>query len=162
MIRFCLLFLAFIFAFALLTSTRAAERFLHEPLSRIVAALCGLVLSLLGSASVSRSYVTFNGFNAEIVEACNGVLPTYIYLAAVLAFPSRWRDKSWGVLIGIPLIFLINLVRVITLMLLGAYRPQAFEGVHIYVWQALVVALSMAVWVFWAERFARPRFPADP
>ena len=37
-----------------------------------------------------------------------GVLPTYIYVSAVLAFPSRWRDKAWGILIGIPSILFIN------------------------------------------------------
>lgn len=89
-------------------------------------------------------------------DACNGILPTYIFVAAILAFPSSWREKGIGLMIEIPAIFAINVVRVVTLMCLGASYPDLFEQVHIYVWQTLVVALSMAVWLFWAERFVRP------
>jgi len=98
----------------------------------------------------------------QIVEACDGILPAIIYLSAVLAFPSRWIDKGWGILIGFPAIFLINLTRLVTLMFVGANWPDLFEQVHIYVWQALVIALAMVVWVFWAERFVRTRSVARP
>lgn len=130
---------------------------LHQPLSRLLAIASVPVLSVAGSAWSSDTQLHFEGFSAVVEEACNGVLPTYIYIAAVLAFPSRWAEKAWGILIGVPTIFVINLVRVITLMFFGAYWPDLFEKVHIYVWQALVVGLSMAVWLFWVERFVRPR-----
>ena len=152
-LRFSIVFLSLVFAFALLTSTAAADSLLHSPLSRLLTFLAASALSLGGHASSSGTYLEFNGFSVSIVEACDGILPTYIYLAAVLALPSRWREKLWGILIGIPAIFFINLTRIVTLMLFGAKWPGAFERVHIYVWQALVIALSMAVWVFWAERF---------
>jgi len=155
MVRFCLLFLLLVLIFAVLTSTPSAQVMLHAPLSRLLVLISASILGAFGTVSASGNYLSLNGFGVSIVEACNGVLPTYLYVAAVLALPSRWRDKGWGVLIGVPAIFLINLIRVITLMLCGAYWPTVFEQVHIYVWQALVIGLSMAVWVFWAERFAR-------
>jgi len=161
-IRFCVLFLALIVLFAVITSTGAAAGRLHEPLARLVALLSGSILSVFGSATVSGNTLIFNGFGASIVEACNGVVPTYIFVAAILAFPSRWKEKALGLLMGIPAIFLINLVRVITLMVLGAYWPDLFERVHIYVWQTLVIVLSMAVWIFWAEVFVRPGRRANP
>ncbi len=155
-IQFCLLFFVFILLFTFLLSTDLANRYLHEPLARLIANSSLPFLAVFGRASVSGNILNFNGFGAAIVEACNGILPTYIYLSAVFAFPSRWRAKGWGVVIGIPLIFLINLIRVITLMMFGAFQPELFEQVHIYVWQALVIALSMGIWIFWAERFVRP------
>ena len=154
-LRFCLGFLSFTLLFALATSTETATRYLHEPLARLLALMSVPILSLFGEASAHGSFLAFEGFQASIVEACNGVLPTYIFFSAVLAFPSRWRAKGWGFLIGVPAIFLINFIRVVTLMILGAFRPDLFEQVHIYVWQALVITLSMAVWVYWAERFVR-------
>ena len=156
-LRFGLVFLALIVVFALLTSNPFAERMLHEPLSRLIAAVSTAFLSLFGTTLISGNSLSFNGFSASIEEACDGILPTYIYLSAVLAFPSRWRDKVWGILIGIPAILLINVIRVVTLMIFGAYWRESFERVHIYVWQALVIALSLAIWVFWVERFVRPR-----
>jgi exosortase H (IPTLxxWG-CTERM-specific) len=157
MAYFCATFLSLVILFAVLTSTPWADRVLHQPLSRLLAIASVPFLSIAGSAWSSGTQLHFEGFSAVVEEACNGVLPTYIYIAAVLAFPSRWVEKAWGILIGIPTIFVVNLVRVITLMFFGAYWPDLFEKVHIYVWQALVVGLSMAIWLFWVERFVRPR-----
>jgi len=61
-------------------------------------------------------------------------------------------------LIGIPAILLINVVRVVSLMILGAHNPDIVERVHIDVWQTAIVVLALGIWIFWAERIARPRF----
>jgi exosortase H (IPTLxxWG-CTERM-specific) len=153
--RFGILFISLVILFSYLSSTRIAARFLHDPLCGLVARSAVPFLSLWGDASSAGSLLNLDGFSVSIVEACDGVLPAYIYLCAILAFPSRWSAKLWGVLLGIPAILLINLFRVVTLAIVGARWPDLFEGVHIYVWQALVIALSMALWILWAERFAR-------
>jgi exosortase/archaeosortase family protein len=156
-LRFCGGFLLLIALYAAVYSTPFVERWIHAPLSRLVAVVCVPILALFGETSLSGTYLRFEGFDAVIVEACNGVLPTYIFVAAVLAFPSRWQDKLRGVLIGVPAVFAINLVRVVSLMLVGARRPDLVERVHIDVWQTAVVALAMGLWVFWVERYVRPR-----
>ena len=155
-VRFCVVFLLLIFLFSSFTSTRLIGVILHEHLTRLLANLSAPILALFGNASASGHYLSFNGFGASIEGACDGVQPTYIYVAAVLAFPSSWRAKGWGILIGIPAIFLINYIRVVSMMFCGAYWPNWFERVHVYGWQALVIALTMAVWVFWADLFVRP------
>jgi exosortase H (IPTLxxWG-CTERM-specific) len=155
--RFCALFLGLIVLFSSLASSRWAGPVLHERLTGLIARLSASILALIGDASASGHDLTFNGFPASVEGACDGVQPMYIYLAAVLACPCRWRDKGWGILVGIPAIFLINFIRVATMMLLGAYWPDLFEWTHLYGWQALVIILTMAVWIFWAELFVRPR-----
>ncbi len=156
-VRFCLLFALYIAVFITLSWTAVAERYLHAPLSRFLAAAAVPLLLVLGDSRAMGSLLGFDGFWVTIDESCDGVAATCIYLSAVLALPSPWRARLWGVLIGIPSIFAINMVRIVTLTVLGARRPDIFEWVHIHVWQALVIALSMAVWIFWAERFVRPR-----
>jgi len=153
--RFCVTFLLLIALYSATFSTPFVARWVHEPMSRLVALISMPLLSLLGEASLSGTHLTFNGFRAVIVDACNGVLPTYIFLAAVLAFPSTWRDKLSGVLLGVPVILVINVARVVSLMILGAHQPDIVERVHIDVWQTAVVALAMATWIFWVERFVR-------
>ncbi len=149
------LLLALLFAAGILTG--AAQRHLHDPLARFSASVVGTALARIGRASSSGGLVRYEGFDMEIVDACDGLLPVCIYLSAVLAFPSRWRDRAWGILIGVPAIFLLNLIRLVTLAVLGAWKPDLLDWVHIYVWQALIIGLSMAIWVFWVERFVRPR-----
>ena len=154
--RFAATFLGLVFAFRWFVSIGPVEWILHDPLCVLIARLSGAVLSPFGAVAVQGNRLAFDGFWVVVVEACNGVLPTTIYLAAVLAFPTTWVARLWGVAIGIPAIFVLNLVRVVSLLILGAHWPSAFEEVHIYVWQTLVVALSMAIWIFWAEYFVRP------
>ena len=156
MLRFAATFLGLVIAFRWIVSTGPIERVLHDPLCTLIARLSGAILSPFGTATVQGNRLAFDGFWVIVVEACNGVLPTTIYLAAVLAFPTTWVARLWGVAIGVPTIFLLNLVRVVSLLILGAYWPAAFEQVHIYVWQTLIIALSMGVWIFWAEYFVRP------
>jgi len=154
-VRFCVVFLLLIVLFSSLTSTRLVGVILHEHLTRLITMLSSSVLALFGNATASGHYLSFMGFGASVEGACDGVQPTYIYICAVLAFPCRWRDKGWGILMGIPAIFLIILTRVVTVIVCGAARPEFFERVHLYGWQALVIVLTMAVWVFWAEGFVR-------
>ena len=140
---------------AALETSGAAGRFLHEPLTRILARLTVTLLAPFGPSGSLGLFVHFRGFYIEIADACDGVLPTYIFLAAVVAFPASWKEKGWAILCGVPAIFTMNLARLLSLLVLGAYWPGLFESVHIYVWQALVIAFSLALWVFWAERCAR-------
>jgi exosortase H (IPTLxxWG-CTERM-specific) len=158
---FCLRFLILLLVFAGLSATPQADRLLHRPLSSLFARLAAPVLSAFGPASADENILVFKSFPASVEEACDGVLPTLIFVAAVLAFPSRPKQKVSGILLGIVVIFSINLVRLITLMLVGSYWPEVFERVHIYVWQALVIALSMGLWIFWVETYARRGTPAD-
>ena len=153
MLRFMVVFLGLIATFLTLGSTATAEVTLQAPLCHAVAALARLPLGLFGEATARGNWLGFDGFGAVVVEACNGFLPTAIYVAAVLAFPSAWRAKAWGLLLGVPAIQLINLMRVVSLMIIGAHWPALFEQVHIFVWQTLVISFTMAVWVGWIEAF---------
>jgi exosortase H (IPTLxxWG-CTERM-specific) len=155
-LRFAALFLALAAGLTALASTGLARRAVHEPLSRAIAVATSWPLGLIGEASVRGHELSFDGFRAVVVEACNGVLPIAIYSAAVLAFPSRWREKLVGVAIGVPAILLINVLRVASLMILGAHWPSLFERAHIFVWQTLVIALAMAVWIYWIEAWVQP------
>ncbi len=155
-LRFAGTFLVLVFVFRWVASLGPIERVLHDPLCTLIARLSGALLTPFGAVLVQGNRLAFDGFWVVVVEACNGVLPTLIYLAAVFAFPTTWTARLWGGAIGIPAIFALNLIRVASLLVLGAHWPSVFEQVHIYVWQTLVVALSMGIWIFWAEYFVRP------
>lgn len=93
-------------------------------------------------------------FEVDVAPACSGAVPTSIYLAAVFAYPTNWRAKGIGAALGIGAIHLVNLVRVSALFLIGLYFREAFHETHVYVAQALVVCVAVALWLYWATRFA--------
>jgi len=93
-------------------------------------------------------------FVVDVSPACSGAVPSMIYLAAVFAYPSGWRSKFIGAGIGMGVIHSVNLIRVVALFLIGLFAHQYFHDTHVYVAQALVVAIAVATWLFWAGRFA--------
>ena len=124
-----------------------------------------IALSLALSAGTIRiegaDRLAGKGVSFELRNGCNGVWATIIFVSAVLAFPSRFSVKAWGVLLGFCAIFVINLARVISLYYIVLYYPKAFEGAHIYVWQSVVIGAAVLLWLFWAQR-ASPLGPEEP
>jgi exosortase/archaeosortase family protein len=92
-------------------------------------------------------------FEVDVSPACSGAVPSMIYLAAVLAYPASAKAKLIGSVLGLAMINGLNLIRVVALFLIGLYANQYFHETHVYVAQALVIAVAVATWLFWAGRF---------
>ncbi len=146
--------------FSLLTYEPIVHRVdIATVLARASAWLSGLFLRGLGAVigfpvSIRGTNLASGSFAVDVSPACSGAVPSMIYVAAVVAYPARLRAKLIGVAIGIAIIHGVNLVRVIALFLVGLFLHQYFHDTHVYVAQALVVAVAVATWLFWAGRFA--------
>ena len=44
----------------------------------------------------------------------------------------------------------LNLIRIVTLFLIGVYFRKFFHMMHIDVWQALFILLTISLWFLWA------------
>lgn len=115
---------------------------------RAIGALGGFPIHRMGTIMGSGS------FEVDVAPACSGAVPTSIYLAAVFAYPTSWRARWLGTAIGIGVIQLVNIIRVSALFLIGLYFHEIFHDTHVYVAQALVVCVAVALWLYWATRFA--------
>lgn len=146
--------------FALLAWTPVNDR-LVVPFTAAVAAWSGVLLDLLGQ-EITRDGTVLRGarFAVNIENGCNGIETLVIFASAVLAFPASWRAKAAGLLLGSIAIQAVNLVRVAALFLTGVYLPELFDSSHTMIWQTVVVLAGVLLWLFWAQRFARPANPA--
>lgn len=124
-------------------SARVSWVFLHG-----LGLMLGFPVSLNGTALASGS------FAVDVSPACSGAVPAMIYLAAVFAYPTTMRAKMIGAGMGIGIIGGVNLLRVVALFIIGLFFNRYFHETHVYVAQALVVAIAVATWLFWAGRFA--------
>jgi exosortase H (IPTLxxWG-CTERM-specific) len=132
-----------------------------EPFTGGVARLSGAVLNLLGQHVALRGTVIQGPrFAVNIRNGCNGVEAMLIFLAAVLAFPAPWRWRLAGLALGILAIQVVNLVRVVSLYLTGAYFPRLFDTSHTVIWQSVVILFGVLLWVFWANRLPPRDEPA--
>ena len=114
------------------------------------AAISGGVLSLFSEqVYYSGVFVTYKGFSVEIIDECTGMFEMLIYLAAVFSFSTTVRKKLIGVAIGIPAIFVFNVVRIIILLLAGASSFRMFNFMHLYFWQVTLIIMISTIWIGW-------------
>jgi len=127
---------------------------IRDVLPPLIAKLTGFLVSLFGTeAVVSGITVSSATFSVEIISACTGVFPTIIFISAVLAYPCKLKGKLIGIGLGIPTIFLVNLVRMVSLFYVGVYLPQIFEATHLLFWQSLMIIAAVLLWLFWVQMF---------
>lgn len=163
-IRFIATFLGCLVVASILLEIDMVATHVVNPITAAIARVSGSLLAVIGVPN--QTYGTAirgdDGFSVNILDGCNGMDVTAIVLSAVLAFPSTFLQKGVGILIGILGVQVVNIIRIVTLYLIGMNYPALFERFHYYVWQTAVIVLSMAIWIFWAEFLVRNRRTPAP
>jgi archaeosortase B (VPXXXP-CTERM-specific) len=157
-LRFVLIFLGLLTLFSLLFSL-TANNLLYPPCTKLVIAttrVVGLVLNFLGmETQVKQQFLTLENFGIEVVVECTGLHEIFIFLAAILAYPANLKKKFWGVLLGIPFIFLVNIVRMVFITAISNYKPSAFQFLHLYFWQVTLIMIILCAWILWIEKIVK-------
>ena len=116
------------------------------------------VLNLLGfsvKGDAQRLSTTAGSFTVLVGNGCNGAWAHLIFLASVLAYPATWKEKLLGLAVGQPVLVVLNVVRVVSLFIIGVYAPTIFRAAHVYVWQFLIIGFAMLILFIWADQFVR-------
>ncbi len=125
-----------------------------EELDRLTALCVHMFIGLFTSLTTQRAaIVTLDGFAVSIIIECVGLLEMVIYSACVLAFPAPLRAKLWGIPLGCASIFAFNVIRIVTLLVVGRYWNPYFDFFHIYFWQATLIAMIVGVLYGWIKLF---------
>lgn len=146
------IFLFCIFIF-ILVYPRLVSSSAFSYLNACTARVSGLILSFLKTpVKIDGTVVSSSSFSVEIIGECTGIVPTLIFLSAVLAYPCRMKQKLAGIAIGIGAIYLLNLVRIVSLFYIGSFFPNFFNTAHLNVWQGLTILLTLVLWLFWVRK----------
>ena len=96
-------------------------------------------------------------FSFVVVPDCGAIPTMVIFVAAVVAFPTRWWRKLFGVALGVPLLYGINTLRLTVLAAIGAWDGGGaiFKFAHEYVWQGIYIIFVVVVWLAWVELLVR-------
>src|SRR6267378_2394751 len=89
------------------------------------------------------------GFAYEIYYRCTGFLPGCCLAVSILAYPGNWRRKLIGLALGIPLVFLLNLLRLVHLFVIGVASPEWFDFAHRYAWEGAMILAVVGLWLAW-------------
>ncbi len=131
-----------------------------EALDEWTAKLTAVSLNLLGvEASTEGKIVRSSMFTIKIIRGCTGIHQIIMYVAAVIAYPCRWRPKLIGIGMGVVAHLFVTQVRVVSLCYIGSYYPAHFEFAHMVFWQSLVVILTVFMLILWATTMTQDHEP---
>ena len=129
MARFLVLFLviqAVLFGAQL---TPWGQDYFVTPWTNGLAHFCAQLVAIVDPSAIATGKIlrsATNGFAVSIEAGCNGVEATLVLIAAILAFPSTWKQKLWGLGLGFLAVQGLNVVRIISLFTLGnGTRPRS-------------------------------------
>jgi len=97
-------------------------------------------------------------FAITIKRGCDALEPSWLFCAAVLAFPATWSSRLLGMIVGVTAILTLNLVRIVSLYFIGIHIPGLFETMHLEVWPVLFILVALLLWIAWVSRNRQTSF----
>lgn len=154
-IRFVLITVLLLVASYIVLKVPWIERHFVEPYTHFVATCSRICLGVIGVRTTGTGgMIVSPEFSVTIKNVCNGLEVMAIFFATTIGFPATIKSKLLGLLLGFPVIFLVNTIRVMVLFVLGSKNPQVFDDVHFYYAQAIVIIATVAVWLLWVTTFS--------
>ena len=127
-------------------------------LQSFVAAAVHNGLGMLGyDSSLNGHFVTFSSglsiVNVEMNFDCTGWKSMYALLALCLATPALWKQRLRFLVVGLPAVFIINILRIVTTIAAVMSFGIGYLGiVHSILWQEGLIIAVVAVWYLWLRR----------
>lgn len=116
-----------------------------------LAKISGVTVSL--SAPITLSLLSKSGEHVliNIDWQCTGILSMTLFLALTMATPHvEYKEKAKALLIGEPVFFLLNLLRLYVTILCGFhYGLKTMNLLHKIIWEAVAPVIVVAAWTVW-------------
>lgn len=118
----------------------------------MLARITGVALTLLGTpASSDGATVGADAFAATIVSACTALDVIILFAAAALVYPVSISARLLGLLLGVAALFALNIVRIVSLILIGIHYIDLLEDAHLLVWQPAMAIAAIGFWILWHQ-----------
>ncbi len=157
-IYFVAMFMLFLVLFFTFISLNTINDNVIVPFTVGISTVSRWVLTALGYDVQQKGTILYtDNFGVNIKNGCNGVEAMSILLAAVLAFPASWKSKAIGLMGGIIVVQVINLIRIVILYLTGLHFPSFFHTSHTVIWQSIVIGVALLFWLYWAIKVKNER-----
>jgi exosortase family protein XrtF len=89
----------------------------------------------------------------NVYEGCNSINVMIVFTAFVAAFTSSWRRTIVFWLMGIGIIYIMNIVRVTLLFEVAYYYPDHLYLFHKYLFTGFIYAVVFYLWYVWIKRY---------
>ena len=136
-----------------LHGTRWIEEAVLKPFAVATAVVTRSVLPRIGMQVEQTGTTIRTGERMfEIAGSCTGTLVIFLFAAAVLSFPTSWKSRLRGLLIGLAGITLLNFVRTLIIVVVTSKFPDAFWMLHVVIGQAVVIVGTVGIYLWWMNQ----------
>lgn len=124
---------------------------LDAAITKSIAQLSHNVVQLLGyTAFAGGRHVGILGTTGVIVaNGCSGISQTGLFIGFMIAYPGRWGPRALLILAGIVLIYIVNVLRIATLVVILKEWPESFSFMHHYATTAVFYVVIFGLWALW-------------
>ncbi len=132
---------------------------IHPHLLNGQANIGAFLLGIMGQP-VTAIGETISGdtFRMSVSGGCDGLEVTALLVAGILAFPSSWPEKGRGLLYGVGVLTILNILRLPMLYFAGAKGSQAlFELLHVQGGFVIFISITMLIWGYWVIKVLNQR-----
>jgi len=102
-------------------------------------------------ATLSGVTVSTWGTSIRVIPECTPLMPTILLCVAILAFPASRSWKLYGLVLGIVVLWVYNIVRLVALIGVLALRPSMFDVIHVFFLQTLTLLVAGGWFVLWTR-----------
>jgi S-adenosylmethionine decarboxylase len=95
-----------------------------------------------------------------VASSCSGADVMALSAGIILAYPAAWRRRITGALVGFGVILGVNAVRIASLYAVASDRA-ALDLLHVYVWPAIFIVVTVGYVALWIRSTSRPAGPID-
>jgi len=125
--------------------------YIQNPVARIFTYLSSTVLNILGQGTTSNltTLTASDGLTMSVLKGCDAIAPIILLVTGVLMFPVDKKLKVRGIGVGVPLLLLVNLIRIVSLFFFLKYTPSIFEFMHNEFWQVGFIGITILYYIYW-------------
>jgi len=100
--------------------------------------------------TVSQNALISSRAHLEVVRGCDGIGVMMLIISAILVFSTSLKHKIAGLIAGVVLVYLLNLIRIIGLYFIVVFQRDWFLPVHSYLAPTLIILLCSLFFMHWA------------
>ena len=128
------------------------------------------IIGTLSVASTSNNILHFVGIKTLIVDdsiylpgnvvlkiilECTGVYEMIILSSIIGSYPTNIKNKIYGIVSGIGIIYILNMLRLVSISYVLIYHIDKFDFVDRYLWQISLVIFISATYTIWLKSIER-------
>jgi exosortase/archaeosortase family protein len=131
--------------------------FIAQPLTWLTTRITWQILAGIGLPVTMEGFFIMSprAVNMEIIYECTGIYGIMVYLSAIIATHAPIILKLKGIWFGLIIIWIMNLVRLVSIYWITYEYPPIFDFLHTYFWQFFLILIVILTYIGWHKKVIR-------